>query len=274
MKNVRQPQNQIQKQNDAFHKVNCISSFCFCMIKLIAYILILFLFFIMLSLTLFWAAGTADEVPCVFFGHTFSLYYTFQKFFDGLATTFYQVLPVNGMFYERCLRTLPGIALVLYCAFSHSIYKKKHPKTNDIKITLEDQIAAKKLIDNTCIIMSLIMCAMACDRSMQGSFLEELISSGYGTPYPLALIITHILFSIPVFIVSLPLCHLLFRSVKAIYFNRDVKNAAISLLIIVTLLVLWFIGNSIYLLMKQYIGIAVFIAIVKIIDSMDFIIIF
>ncbi len=274
MKNVRQAQNQVQQQNDAFHKVNSVSSFCFCMIKLVAYILTLLLFFIMLSLTLFWAAGTADEVPCVFFGHTFSLYYTFQKFFDGLAATFYQVLPVNGMFYERWLRTLPGIALVLYCACSHSIYKKNHPKTNDIKITLEDQVAAKKLIDNTCIIMSLIMCAMACDRSMQGSFLEEWISSGYGTPYPLALIITHILFSIPVFIVSLPLCHFFFRPVKAIYFNRDVKNAAISLLIIVTLLVLWFIGNSIYLFMKQFIWIVVLGLFVDFIDRLDFIIIF
>lgn len=274
MKNVRQPQNQIQQQNDAFHKVNVASSRCFSIGQKAVNLIALLIIVLSLAFPLFWAAGTADEVPCVFFGHTFSLYYTFQKFFDGLATTFYQVLPVNGMFYERCLRTFPGIALVLYYLFSLPIYKKIHPKTNDIKITLEDQIAANQLTDAMDIIMSLIMCAMACDRSMQGSFLEELISSSYGIPFPIRLIVSHIFFSIPVFIVSLPLCHSLFRSVKAIYFNRDVKNAAISLLIIVTLLVLWFIGNSIYLLMKQYIGIAVFIAIFKIIDSMDFIIIF
>ena len=221
MKNTMQPMNQNQndQQNDAFHKINVASQASFSILKLLLCIFVMLLLFVISSLTLFYAAGTADEVKGVVFGHTFSLYYSFKNFFDGLSTTFYSILPVDGMFYERCLRALPGILLILYCMFAYPIYKKVHPKTAEPKISVEDKFATEGIINALRVVTSIMICAMACDRSLQGSFLRNYIDS---VPefMPFRYILPCFFFSIPVFIVAFTLCTFFFKPANLIYLNK------------------------------------------------------
>ena len=272
MKNTMQPmnQNQNEQQNDAFHKINAASQVTFSFFKLAILVFVMLIFFIVSSLMLFYAAGTADEVKGVFFGHTFSLYYLFQKFFDSLSFTFYSILPVDGMFYERCLRTLPGILLILYCTFAYPIYKKIHPKTTEIKVSVEDKYATEDIMNALSVVTSIMICAMACDRSLQGSFLRNYIDS---VPefMPFRNILPCFFFSIPVFIVAFTLCKFFFKTANLIYLNRDVKSAAIAVIIVLALIILWLIFNTIYLFIKQFIWIVVVAILFDIIEKMDFI---
>lgn len=268
MKNTMQPmnQNQNEQQNDAFHKINAASQQTISLLRKIISWLCVIAFTFFSATVLYRVAGSSDEVKGVFWGHTFSLYYTFQSFFDGLAASLYSIIPADGMFYERCLRTIPGILLILYCLSALPHYERHHIILDE-ELSYKEKYDVQSLKKLLCAITALLVCIMACDRGKTGSFLSEFVGK-------MPLIIPCVLYSIPIFIITYAACHKLYITTEFIYCNKDIRNALISIIIILFLIIAWMVFNSFWLLIRQFLGLFFIILVGKVIVETDYIIIF
>lgn len=174
MKNTMQPMN--QNKVDTFHKINDTSQATFRFLKIVLKTILTTAYVTAASMAFFYGTQSPDVVKCVFFGHEFSLYYSFQGFFDGIASTLHSLLPVfpsAGTFYERCIRALPGILLVIYTIFSGYQYKKHSIQYE--AISNKDRESVNTLANVLCVVTALYACALACDRGRTGPFFEHML---------------------------------------------------------------------------------------------------
>lgn len=275
MKNTMQPmnQNQNEQQNDAFHKINDASHTTFHYLKIVLRFFLMIAYIIFVSMVLYYGTQSPDVVKCVVFGHEFSLYYSFQVFFDETASFLHGILPLlpnNGIFYERCVRALPGILLTLYNIFSYPYYIKH--ATPQGKLTDEDSQKASLVIKTIHVMTVLLICAIACDRGRTGPFFERMLERRPITFIQLTM--TILMYSAPIILIVYVISAFSLRTASAMYYYMDVKKAITSVFIVIVLLSLWFMCNSFYYFVSEYYWVVILFVVGGIAKNLDFIVIF